>query len=84
MTGQKSYIRGRRAKAACSLMDHLRGRGVSAQVGYLTKKSDGTLYVEINEGNADLVPSEWAGFATEIIKVDWKEGKAVRAKGEKS
>jgi len=66
----KSYIRGRPARAAVSLVDYLGDRGVVAAVGYngksqFPRKID-RLIVQFQSGDLNQVPSEWQGYAVVI------------------
>ena len=59
---QANYVRGAYARAACSLIDHLTGRGIPATVGYNTRKRNRTLTAYVGEGRLDQVPKNWEGF----------------------
>lgn len=59
----KPYIHGRKNKACCSLIDHLRNDlGVVASVGHDNKRK-ATLYVYTDrKRDVSRVPSDWNGF----------------------
>jgi len=68
----KSYVRGKYAKAACSLVDHLRELGVAAQVGYGNKKPS-KLVAFVDERDAAKVPSIWQELP--VVIGDWSKVK---------
>jgi hypothetical protein len=62
-----SYIRGPYARAACSLIDHLRPLGVLGPVGYDTGRGrERKLTVYYEGGDRAAIPSEWQGFAVVV------------------
>lgn len=61
-----SYIRGKYAQAACSLIDDLQKKGIHVQVGYPKGTRPGKLVVFIGTGDESDIPSEWAGIPITI------------------
>jgi len=69
-----SYIRGKYAKAACSLIDHLQAQGVAAQVGYASKGRPLKLVALVNAADAEKVPTTWQELP--VVVGDWTKVKA--------
>jgi len=59
---QVAYVRGTYAEAATSLIDHLRGKGILAAVGYNSKRGNRTLTAHVDKGQLKEVPETWHGF----------------------
>ena len=62
-----NYIRGKYALAACSLIDHLKQKGIDAYVGYsANKRRDKNLIALVDARYEQEVPSEWNGIPVKI------------------
>jgi len=64
-----TYIRGRYARGACDLLDHLKTLGISCQVGYREKPRDrdNTLIVSgIQSGDRANIPATFYDFNVRI------------------
>ncbi len=73
----KHYIHGPRARAACSLLDEMKARGVEGMVGYDSGRKPrlGMLFV-YTTSPARSLPLVWAGYrvAVEPPSQDDQEG----------